>query len=723
MMPLQPHPPQKDRPASGVLVTDYTSLSAAVEQRIPPFVYMYLWGKRQTTNIGNAIQVAHASGQEGPLHSRRYMIFFNYNKVASRWLIFGIEQLLAALAFLCAFLISGQFRPVILSESEFGTLLLVNAAITAIGMLVMKTHAGIIRYSSFRDVFTILKFAMLQFLLWMVVFPLIRDGYPRIVHPWLVFMLNAILSSLAMIAFRILIKEVFTLGRTFRSNRQNVLIYGANSKGISTMRAVEMESDRSKHVIAFVDGRRDKVRKSIAGKRIISTEPAYLSNFIRSNKVREFILADDTITEGMKDDLLGVCAEHGIRPTVIPPISQWINGRIRTSQIKEMTIESILNRDAFVLSNGMAASELSDATILVTGAAGSIGSEVCRQLSKFKLRRLVLLDQSESGLHDVMKELEQSNDKGIEMCLELASIRDERRVSDVISTHRPHVIYHAAAYKHVPILENFPSEVVLTNVFGTMLLSRHALENGVRKFIMISTDKAVNPTNIMGASKRMAEMFVHSLGSKGHTQFITTRFGNVLGSNGSVVPLFRHQIEKGGPVTVTHPDITRFFMTIPEASSLVVEASIMGVGGEIFVFDMGKPEKILDMARKMIRLAGYKPDVDIPIVFSGLRNGEKLHEELFRTEENPLPTHHPKIMKAQHSPVPQNFMQMVDELVSACHLQDLQRIRSLVVKIVPEYAPVRPTEAQGQKPMRPAYNTRVLIGDGMTSGESTEVQA
>lgn len=644
------------------------------------------------------------------------MIFIDYNKVASRWLIFGIEQLLAGFSFLCAFLISGQLRPVVLTSGEFAVLLALNAAITSVGMLLMQTHAGIIRYSSFRDVITILKFAVIQFLLWMAVFPLISDRLPSIAHPTLVFFLNAVLSSLAMIAFRILIKEVFRLGKTMRHNRYNVLIYGANSLGISTMRAVEMESDRNKHVIAFVDDNRDRVRKSISGKKIIPTDPSSLSKFIRNNKVMELILADDALSPQRKDELLSVCSEHGIRPTVIPPISQWINGRIRTSQIKEMTIESILNREAITLDNMRAESELRDATVLVTGAAGSIGSEICRQLSMYSLRKLVLLDCSESGLHDIVNEINQKNRNRIELRLELANIRDEERVREVMSGHRPDIVYHAAAYKHVPILEQFPSEVIRTNVLGTVLLSQAALEHKVRKFVMISTDKAVNPTNIMGASKRLAEIYVHSLETRGATQFITTRFGNVLGSNGSVVPLFRQQIAKGGPVTVTHPEITRFFMTIPEASSLVIEASIMGGGGEIFVFDMGRPEKILDMARKMIQLAGYKPDTDIRIEFSGLRRGEKLHEELFKSEENPLPTHHPKIMKAQQSPVPPGFAGLLSELIEASTSGDALATRALIRRIVPEYNFEQELKDVEVKVIRPSQSSPVRLDGAFTIG-------
>jgi FlaA1/EpsC-like NDP-sugar epimerase len=279
------------------------------------------------------------------------------------------------------------------------------------------------------------------------------------------------------------------------------------------------------------------------------------------------------------------------------------------------------------------------------------------------------------------------NRHSIELCIELATIRDRDNIERIMAEHKPHFVYHAAAYKHVPILEQFPAQVVLTNVMGTKILADASHRHGVRKFVMISTDKAVNPTNLMGATKRIAELYVNSLEGNDRTRFITTRFGNVMGSNGSVIPMFRQQIEKGGPVTVTHPDITRYFMTIPEASSLVIEASVMGEGGEIYVFDMGKPEKILDMARKMIQLAGFRPDIDIKIVFTGLRKGEKLHEELFKSEESPKQTHHPKIMIAQHRKANDQFQEDLLVLIQHARRHDgnYLPIRSLIQRMIPEF--------------------------------------
>jgi FlaA1/EpsC-like NDP-sugar epimerase len=615
------------------------------------------------------------------------MLGYNYNKVASRWLIFAIEQALALLAFFSAFLVASQFKPVLLQSSQLILMSLVNAAITSICMMALQTHAGIIRYSSIRDVLTIMKFGLFQFVIWMVCYPFLSAKFPEIINGRMILLMNALLSSVFMIAFRLMIKEVFGMGRRFSKNKHHVLIYGANTLGISTMRAVEMEKDKNKHVLAFVDDGKDRIGKLISGRKIITSESSSLSNFIRNNRVREFILAEEHISPIKKTELLAICSEHGIRPTVIPPLNELIQGKIQSKQIKQMTIESILNRDSIILTNERTDAELQGMTVLVTGAAGSIGSEICRQLCRYKLNRLILLDQSESGLHDIYNELQHINKYDVELRIELATIRDRQRVGEIMSENKPDYVYHAAAYKHVPILENFPCEVILTNVYGTMILSDAALKNGVRKFVMISTDKAVNPTNLMGATKRIAEVYVNSLEHTSKTHFITTRFGNVLGSNGSVVPLFRQQIEKGGPVTVTHPEISRFFMTIPEASSLVIEASVMGKGGEIFVFDMGKPEKILDMAKKMIQLAGFKPDVDIKIEFSGLRKGEKLHEELFKTEESPLPTHHPKIMKAQHRKADDRFHENFDKLVHMALRNEGNSlaIRHLFRRIVPEY--------------------------------------
>ena len=616
------------------------------------------------------------------------MLMLNYNKVASRWLILAIEQMLAAGAFFCAFFIAGEFYPVFMERNDYLFIFSLNVFVTAICMLSLKTHAGIIRLSSVRDIQNILTFGLMQYGLWLLIIFLFQDVLPTFGKSKMIMLMNALLASLFMIAFRLVIKEVFSLGGRMRGNRLHVIIYGANSMALSALRAVELDKGSNRFVVAFVDHGRDRIGKSLSGKRVISGDIQSLRTFIKDHRIKEFIIAEDNLDPVRKSDLLALCGEFGLRPTVVPPITQWINGKFRSNQIKDLTIESILNRDTIILTHHKAQEDLADNTVLVTGAAGSIGSEICRQLCRYRISKLIMLDQSETGLHDILNELKNVNQFGIDLNLELATIRDREGLDRIMSMHRPHVVYHAAAYKHVPILEQFPAQVVLTNVMGTKILADAAHRHGVRKFVMISTDKAVNPTNLMGATKRIAELYVNSLEGSDSTHFITTRFGNVLGSNGSVVPLFRQQIEKGGPVTVTHPEISRFFMTIPEASSLVIEASIMGCGGEIFVFDMGKPEKILDMARKMIQLAGFRPDIDIKIEFSGLRKGEKLHEELFKSEESPLPTHHPKIMIAQHRKADSRFQDDLIELIQLARKfdGDEQVIRKLVQQMIPEFS-------------------------------------
>jgi FlaA1/EpsC-like NDP-sugar epimerase len=328
----------------------------------------------------------------------------------------------------------------------------------------------------------------------------------------------------------------------------------------------------------------------------------------------------------------------------------------------------------------------SNSVVLVSGAAGSIGSELCRQLCRYYIQRIILLDQSESGLHDLEFELHNSNER-VDLCIEVASVRDRKRMEEIVARYKPDYLFHAAAYKHVPIMEYFPAEAVLTNIMGTFNLADISVRYNVRKFVMISTDKAVNPTNIMGATKRIAEMYIQSLSEQQHaTQFITTRFGNVLGSNGSVVPLFKKQILRGGPVTVTHPDITRYFMTIPEASRLVLEACVMGNGGEIFVFDMGNPIRILDLAKKMIELSGFIPDKEIAIEFTNLRPGEKMYEELFKESEQLIPTYHPKIMLAKRCLVDYEiFKAQLDILMESVLQQQGGNIRQLIRSILPEY--------------------------------------
>ena len=607
-----------------------------------------------------------------------------FRNVTSRWVIFSIELILSGLAAMLTILIFFRIRLVPIDSKDIIDIILLNTLISAVAMLFSKSHHGLIRYSEIRDLFTVLRFAVVQLVLWLFMMPVVSNGLDvDTTSKIYALLVNTLIISILMSSFRLLVKEVYMKAVQGMTQKDNVVIYGAGDIGLATKNAIEFDKKSNCRVIAFIDDSPEKVGKVLNGKRIMSSEPQALENFLLRNKVREIILSVD-IDASKKAALSQLCIGKGIHITVIPPLSQWIKGIFNRSQLKELTIESLLGREKIELLNFQSRQELEGKVMLVTGAAGSIGSDICRQLCRYNLGRLILLDQSETGLHDLRIELSKL-DLDFEVTMELATIRDRKRIDNIFRKYRPHFVFHAAAYKHVPILEEYPAEVALTNVLGTKNLADAAIENQVEKFVMISTDKAVNPTNLMGACKRIGEIYVQSLSEHSRTQFITTRFGNVLGSNGSVVPLFKQQIAQGRPVTVTHPDITRYFMTIPEASSLVLEAAVMGRGGEIFVFDMGQPVKIIDLARKMIQLAGLRPDVDIPIHFTGLRPGEKMFEELFKDSENLLPTHHPKIMKAQKSEIEAEFSEMLLELVASAQDYDDKSVRSMIRVIVPEY--------------------------------------
>jgi FlaA1/EpsC-like NDP-sugar epimerase len=607
-----------------------------------------------------------------------------FKNVASRWVIFLIELGLSTLSVLLTILFVYRVRFISFTLDDILVILFANALISGSCMVANKTHHGLIRYSEIRDLYVVMKFAVCQSAIWLAVVGLLSGTVGVGIRLQVASVLiHSAITTFLIVAFRLLVKEVYQRAVQGLRQKNNVLIYGAGDIGLATKKAIEFDKKSNCRVVGFIDDSPEKIGKVLNGKRILSGGREQLEAFLKRHKVSEIILSID-LDPSKKAMLSQLCFEWGVQLTMIPPLSQWIRGIFNRRQLKELTIESLLGRDKIELLNAQSRMELEGKVMLVTGAAGSIGSDICRQLCRYRLGKLILLDQSETGLHEIRIELDKL-DLDFEVRMELASIRDESRIRAIMERHRPHFVFHAAAYKHVPILEEYPSEVALTNVMGTRNLADAAIRSGVEKFVMISTDKAVNPTNLMGACKRLGEIYVQSLSDRSRTQFITTRFGNVLGSNGSVVPLFKQQIAQGGPVTVTHPDITRYFMTIPEASSLVLEAAVMGKGGEIFVFDMGKPVKIVDLATKMIQLTGLRPDIDIKIEFSGLRPGEKMYEELFKQSENLLPTHHPKILKAQRSDVDSRFEVMLDGLVMAAQDFEDDMVRSLVRQLVPEF--------------------------------------
>ncbi|HRH39350.1 MAG TPA: nucleoside-diphosphate sugar epimerase/dehydratase, partial [Flavobacteriales bacterium] len=424
-----------------------------------------------------------------------------------------------------------------------------------------------------------------------------------------------------------------------------------------------------------------KAGKRLEGVMIHSTSG--IADLLKNEDVAQVIIAIGKPDADNRRQVVEASMAAKARVLTIPPVNDWINGQLSAGQIQEVRIEDLLGRAVIRLDQGEVRALVAGKRVLVTGAAGSIGSELVRQLAEMSPASLVLVDIAESGLYDVEMELVgKKRNAGLHVLV--ADVRDEVRMRGIFTTHRPQLVLHAAAYKHVPLMEAQPTEAIRTNVVGTRTVAQLAREHGAERFVLISTDKAVNPTSVMGASKRAAEMVVGGIAQSGSTVFVTTRFGNVLGSSGSVIPLFRKQIEAGGPLTVTHPEVTRFFMTIPEACRLVLEAAAMGKGGEIYVFDMGQPVRIADLAEKMIRLSGKEPGVDIEVVYTGLRPGEKLYEELLSTSENTVPTHHPRILIGRVAPVDPA---VVDGTINALVHADNGAIVPALQQLIPEYKP------------------------------------
>jgi FlaA1/EpsC-like NDP-sugar epimerase len=469
-----------------------------------------------------------------------------------------------------------------------------------------------------------------------------NDGIPDYTRV----ILYAVLSFLFLIGYRALVKQTFELIRNYRKVKKSVVIFGAGQAGLSTKRVLNNEIRNAFNIVGFIDDDKRKSSKSMEGVPIFTFDQFKV--YQETNAVDELIISTLNMDAKRKNEIVDFCLDHDINVLSVPPYSQWNDGSFNSRQLKIINIEELLEREPIVLNNEQIKQQVRGKRILVTGAAGSIGSEIVKQLLNYSPELIVLCDQAETPLHDLDLEIKDMELK-VQVIPYLADVTHLSRMENLFSKFKPHIVYHAAAYKHVPMMEFNPVEAVKVNALGTKMMSDLSIKYDVSRFVMVSTDKAVNPTNVMGASKRLAEMYVQALSREKthHTKFITTRFGNVLGSNGSVILRFKEQIEKGGPITVTHPNITRYFMTIPEACQLVLEAGAMGNGGEVFVFDMGSPVKIAELARKMIRLYGLTPNIDINITYSGLRPGEKLYEELLADQENTIKTYHSKIMIAK----------------------------------------------------------------------------
>ena len=613
------------------------------------------------------------------------LLQFFWKKNIPRWTILFIDLLICVFSLTLALLLRFNFKTI--AEPEKGNLLKIFGTVLtvrAISFLISKTYKGVVRYTGAKDAsrifIVILSGSIAIEIINIVTRYFVLDYY---LIPNSMVIIDALVTMAIMISSRLAVKAVYFENKNPEREKTNVIIYGGGESGIITKRTLDRDAAVRYKVIAFIDDDNKKSGRSLEG--VFIYNPSKLEKLIKENQVETIIISIQNLAAVKKNEIVDRCMELNVKVLNVPPVTKWINGELSFNQLKHINIEDLLERATIRLNNEKITGQLNGKNILITGAAGSIGSEIARQILKFAPEKIFLLDQAESPLYELENELSE-NFSSTKFEIIIGDIRSRDRMENVFRTFKPQMVYHAAAYKHVPLMENNPSESILTNILGTKIIAELAVEHRVEKFVFVSTDKAVNPTNVMGASKRIAEIFVQSLGKQSTTKFITTRFGNVLGSNGSVIPRFKKQIEQGGPITITHPDITRYFMTIPEACQLVLEAGCMGNGGEIFVFDMGKSVKIIDLAKKMIRLSGLTEGKDIKIEITGLRPGEKLFEELLADTENTLPTHHPQILIGKVKEYEFNEVnKKINHLIQLFNTQNNVSIVAEMKEIVPEY--------------------------------------
>lgn len=588
------------------------------------------------------------------------------------------------MAYVIAYLVRFEFAPPVPEIELAKAFLPVLLSVRLAGILLGKTYAGIIRFTSSQDTLRI----FLVLTTGSVVFAALNAGRfwtldGKFFIPYSIIVLEYLIALFSMIVLRIAVKVLYVELKNPGKVSKRAIIYGAGESGLITKQAIERDPRSNTEVIAFIDDNPHKQGKTLDGKSIFSRHK--LDELYASGKVDEVIIAIPSLDAKMKADFIAKALKAGVHISNIPPINQWIGGQLSAKQIREIRIEELLGRETIELESAAVVNQVKDKTVLVTGAAGSIGSELVRQLLACKAGKVIILDQAETPIFLLENEL-LALGYGQRFEVVMGDVCNAERMRRMMSHFKPSIVYHAAAYKHVPLMEHNPSVAVLTNVHGTRVMADLAEEFEVQTFVLISTDKAVNPTNVMGATKRVAEMYVQSKDRVSKTDYVTTRFGNVLGSNGSVIPTFKAQIEQGGPITVTHPEVTRFFMTIPEASRLVLEAGAMSSGGEIFAFDMGESVKVLDLAKNMIRLSGLELGRDIEINFTGLRPGEKLYEEVLNSAEDTMATHHPKIVKARVREYDYaDISSRVGELVAMFDTQNNVEMVRALKSLVPEY--------------------------------------
>ncbi len=603
-------------------------------------------------------------------------------KNTPRWIIFIIDIGICIFSIFLAYLLRFNFRIPEIDMKDMPFVIGFIIVVRIISFILGKTYAGIIRYTSSEDAQRIFSVIFLGSTILGITDIITYNTTGKIIIPTSIVIIDFIATVFLMVAARTLVKVLYYELKNPSRAKNKVIVYGAGESGVITLRTLDKDAGSKFKVVAFIDDDKKKKGKKIEGVKIHHTDE--LDELLTDMDITFIIISTVHLPASRKQKLVEKCLSYNTRVLNVPPISSWINGQLSFKQIKKIKIEDLLERDEIVLDKEKTYAQLYGKTILVTGAAGSIGSELVRQIIGFKPKKIVLLDQAESAIYDLVNELKEYDQTTFEEVI--ADIRNQERMENVFNHFKPQIVYHAAAYKHVPLMEMNPSEAISTNVGGTKIVADLAVKYNADRFVLVSTDKAVNPTSVMGASKRAAEIYTQALGKNSKTKFITTRFGNVLGSNGSVIPLFKNQIEKGGPLTITHPEITRYFMTIPEACQLVLEAGCMGNGGEIFIFDMGESVKIVDLASKMIRLSGLTIGKDIEIVFTGLRPGEKLYEELLNNSENTIPTHNKQIMIAKVEPYELKQIEPeISKLIELFYTQDNVKIVSQLKAIVPEY--------------------------------------
>ena len=608
-------------------------------------------------------------------------------KVLPIWTILLIDVLIIVVSSLLAYALRYDFRSIFLESSTIDKTIVCTVIVNLVFFRIFRTYSNVLRFSSFIDIMRIFVSLTVSYALLMISSVLLSSYMDVRLAPVSVFFMAYIISFAMMSCSRIVVKMFYELLNFDGSHSANVFIYGAKEAGVNIAKALRVNLRNHYRLRGFIADEPELINKVMMGVKVFPNDET-LIDVLNDRDVHTIIISPAKMEELKRSDMADRLLAHNIKLMTAPPLSEWSGQTLNRTQLKEIQIEDLLQRNPIEIDIHKVASYLEGKRVMITGAAGSIGSEIMRQVASFNPYKLILVDQAETPLHDIRLEL-QDRWRDIDAETIIADISNATRMEEIFKEYKPQYIFHAAAYKHVPMMEDNVSESIQINVYGTRTIADLAVKYGAEKFVMISTDKAVNPTNVMGCSKRICEIYVQSLAKKlqqkgGHvTQFITTRFGNVLGSNGSVIPRFRDQIQRGGPVTVTHPEIIRYFMTIPEACRLVLEAGSMGNGGEIYIFDMGKPVKIVDLAKRMISLSGR---TDVKIEFTGLRHGEKLYEELLNVKELTKPTYHEKIMIATVREYDYDEVkERIQKLIDVSYTYDQMKIVSAMKDIVPEF--------------------------------------